>query len=171
MPSAATTAPVATSPMPSTSRVVEVRSILMPVRALSSRTSVPAWRARSNSAASNSDRGTTAANWPEPAGSGNFAVQPEGACMTAPLTGCQLGIPPGSSPSRSQSLSASTVKPSPQHLSLGKVALSISTTERPAPASKVAAADPAGPPPTTATSTSIRTASTRWTRYRAGRHS
>jgi len=44
------------------------------------------------------------------------------------------------------------VRPSPQHLSRGNVALSSTTTDRPARASVIAAAEPAGPAPITTTS-------------------
>ncbi|GIT76944.1 MAG: hypothetical protein Ct9H300mP31_14750 [Acidimicrobiaceae bacterium] len=48
------------------------------------------------------------------------------------------------------------VNPSPQHLSRGNEALSTTRTEAPARAAVTAAAEPAGPPPTIARSTSIR---------------
>src|SRR5690606_36651877 len=58
---------------------------------------------------------------------------------------------------RSDSRSARAVSPSPQHLSRGNVALSTTTTSRPARARLVAAADPAGPAPTTTTSAVVPT--------------
>src|SRR6185503_5760529 len=67
-------------------------------------------------------------------------------------TGCHDGMAVGSSPSLSKSRRAPVVSPSPQNLSRGKAALSITITSRPARASVMAAAAPAGPPPTTATS-------------------
>src|SRR4051794_28711383 len=67
-------------------------------------------------------------------------------------TSCHESTVDGSNPSESSNRSAPVVRPSPQHLSRGKRALSTSTTSRPARASVIAAAAPAGPPPTTATS-------------------
>src|SRR3954453_19288758 len=71
--------------------------------------------------------------------------------MTA-ATSCHESTVDGSNPSESSNRSAPVVRPSPQHLSRGKRALSTSTTSRPARPSVIAAAAPAGPPPTTATS-------------------
>ena len=62
--------------------------------------------------------------------------------------------PPAPSPSDAKP-PAPAVSPSPQHLSRGNVALSISATRAPAFARVIAAALPAGPAPTTATSTSV----------------
>src|SRR5690606_1667220 len=56
------------------------------------------------------------------------------------------------SPSRSISAIARGVRPSPQVLSLGKVAASATTVSSPARAAHAAALDPAGPAPTTSTS-------------------
>ena len=56
------------------------------------------------------------------------------------------------SPSRSSSATARGVSPSPQALSRGKFAASMTSTSRPALAAHAAAADPAGPAPTTTTS-------------------
>ena len=65
---------------------------------------------------------------------------------------CQPGTLAGTRPRCSSRRSAPVVRPSPQHLSRGKRALSTSTTSRPALASSMAAATPPGPPPTTMTS-------------------
>ena len=54
---------------------------------------------------------------------------------------------PGRGPRSSRRRSAPVVRPSPQILSRGNVALSTTTTSRPARASVMAAAAPAGPPP------------------------
>src|SRR3954470_19498765 len=67
-------------------------------------------------------------------------------------TSCHESTVDGSNASDSSNRSAPVVMPSPQHLSRGKRALSTSTTSRPARARVIAAAAPAGPPPTTATS-------------------
>ncbi|CFE34729.1 Uncharacterised protein [Mycobacterium tuberculosis] len=56
------------------------------------------------------------------------------------------------SPSWCSSATARGVSPSPQGLSRGKVAVSMTRTSRPARAAQAAAADPAGPAPTTTTS-------------------
>ena len=68
-------------------------------------------------------------------------------------TRCQLGKRDGSRPSASRRRSAPVVRPSPQHLSRGNVALSMTTTSAPPRASVMAAAAPAGPAPTTTTFT------------------
>ena len=60
----------------------------------------------------------------------------------------QLATWAGSRPSASSSRRAPDVSPSPQVLSRGNVALSTSATARPARASSMAAAAPAGPAPT-----------------------
>src|SRR4051812_37045148 len=57
-----------------------------------------------------------------------------------------------SRPSRCSSQTARGVRPSPQVLSRGKTAASAITTSAPARAAHAAAADPAGPAPTTSTS-------------------
>src|SRR5690349_223541 len=63
-------------------------------------------------------------------------------------------------PSASSSAIARGVSPSPQVLSRGKTAASARTTSCPARAAQAAAADPAGPAPTTRTSVSAGTALT-----------
>src|SRR4051812_379336 len=75
--------------------------------------------------------------------------------MQTSSTTCHDGTDSGRKPSRSSRRSAPAVRPAPQHLSRGKVALSTSTTSRPARARVMAAAAPAGPPPTTQTSARI----------------
>ena len=116
----------------------------------------PAWQARSTRAASRSVRRAEAANWPPDLvpgpGKGSRTWRPLGTATTTSCTGSQLGTPAGSRPRSSSRRNAAVVSPSPQHLSRGKVALSISTTSRPSRASVMAAAVPAGPAPTTATS-------------------
>ena len=85
-------------------------------------------------------------------GSRSSTSRPDGERSTTSSTGCQFGTVAGSRPSSSSSRSASVVRPSPQHLSRGNVALSTTTTCRPPRARSVAAVEPAGPPPTTSTS-------------------
>ena len=80
------------------------------------------------------------------------AWRPDGERNIAPSTTCQSSTAAGSNPSASSSRSASVVRPSPQHLSRGNVAVSTKVTSRPPVASVIAAATPAGPAPTTSTS-------------------
>ena len=117
-----------------------------------SRVSAPSLRASWNRASSSWNRGATAAYLPA-VGSGTITSLPDGDRIAALGTSNQSLIVPGSRPSSSSSLSASVVKPSPQHLSLGNTDLSRTITDRPARLSSIAAAEPAGPPPTTTTST------------------
>src|SRR5690348_11426041 len=65
----------------------------------------------------------------------------------------QESIVSGRSPRASRRRRAPPVRPSPQHLSRGKRALSSTTTRAPARARVMAAAQPAGPAPATTTST------------------
>src|SRR4051812_10764714 len=72
--------------------------------------------------------------------------------MQTSSTTCHDGTASGRKPNASSRRNAPAVRPSPQHLSRGDVALSIRMTSRPARANVIAAAAPAGPPPTTQTS-------------------
>ena len=98
---------------------------------------------------------------PRPRGSGSSTTRPDGDRTHAASTGCHDGKRSGDTPSCSSNRSAPVVSPSPQHLSRGNVALSISATWAPAFAKVIAAALPAGPAPTTATSTSVTDTATR----------
>ena len=105
-----------------------------------------------SSAASSSRRGWWRRRFRR-SGSGRHTSRPDGDRSQAASTVCQFGTCSGRRPSVSSSRSARVVRPSPQHLSRGNAALSITTTDRPARASRVAAVLPAGPAPTTSTST------------------
>ena len=111
----------------------------------------PASRASRTSASSSCRRGVTAAYLPS-IGSGTTTSRPDGERSAARSTSNQSGISPGRARDRSSSRRASVVRPSPQHLSRGNTALSITTTDRPARVSRIAADVPAGPAPTTTTS-------------------
>ena len=91
-------------------------------------------------------------------GSGTTTCRPEGDRSVAAATSNQSGMSEGSSPRSSSSRRASVVSPSPQHLSRGNTAASARTTSRPERAAQAAAAEPAGPAPTTRTSVATGTA-------------
>ncbi len=81
-------------------------------------------------------------------GSSKAAWRPSGMCTWAVRTDSHEESVEGSSPSASRRRSAAVVRPSPQHLSRGKMARSSKTTRRPARAAMIEAAAPAGPAPT-----------------------
>ena len=151
IPSAATTYEAVTVPTPATSTSTDEGNWRMASSAWPWWTFAPASIARSRSAASSSRRGVVAAKMPSD-GSGTQTSRPDGERNHAASTDFQLGTIDGRNPSGSSSRRASVVRPSPQHLSRGKVALSMTTTEWPALASTIAAVDPAGPAPMTTTS-------------------
>ena len=112
-----------------------------------STTFTPTSRARRTRASSSSSRGAMAANRPSE-GRGTKTSRPDGERNHAPSTSNHWGTASGRTPRDSSCRRARVVSPSPQHLSRGNVALSTSTTERPAWAAVMAAALPAGPAPT-----------------------
>ena len=86
----------------------------------------------------------------EPPGHGSSRVWPKPWARRPWLTVWARSQSP--SPSRSSSPIARGVRPSPQVLSRGKTAASVSSTSIPSRATQAAVADPAGPAPTTRTS-------------------
>src|SRR4029079_8816917 len=89
---------------------------------------------------------------PRSLGRGKVALRPVGELTTTSSTCCQEETALGSGPSWSSRRRAPVVRPSPQILSRGNVALSTTVTARPARARVIAAAAPAGPAPTRRTS-------------------
>ena len=75
------------------------------------------------------DRGEGA---PAPAGAGTVRPAPRASAPRMSSTGCHEATAPGSTPSSSRWRRAPVVRPSPQILSRGNVALSITATDRPA---------------------------------------
>ena len=103
-----------------------------PVTAVPSSTSTPASRATSSSAASRSVRRATAAYVPGPRGSGKVGARSRtGELTTTSSTCCHDATVFGSRPSSSSSRRAPVVRPSPQILSRGNVALSTTVTDAP----------------------------------------
>ena len=157
MPSAATTQRARTSrssapsaPIRSTTAFDSSRAAVSPAP---STTVAPSLRATSTSAASRSRRVVTAANRPSEAGGrGRWMLTPLGEVTKQSVTSIHEATSAGSRPSCSSWRSARVVRPSPQVLSRGKVALSKTVTSMPARARVMAAAVPAGPAPMTATS-------------------
>ena len=153
MPSAPITQFARITPRFSTSAVMPRESSCAATKAWPSSTSAPSFRARFNSAWSRSLRVAIAAKVPPVRGSSNNRVVPEGERTQQSCASCQDSTFSGSKPSSSNNRSAPVVRPSPQILSRGNSALSMTTASMPALAKVMAAADPAGPPPTMRTST------------------
>ena len=122
----------------------------------SSRRSTPQRRACATSAASSDDRVTTAACSP-PSGMGSTTCRPLGETRTVSRTGAASAASKSSRrrPSCSRRRRAFAVRPSPHVLSRGNVALSTHSTRSPRRWAVIAAAAPAGPAPTTSTSTCV----------------
>ena len=110
-------------------------------------TVIPSSRACVSKALSSSRRGVTAANFPL-VGKGTHTSRPLGERNQAASTSNHEGTVAGSKLSFSSSRNANVVRPSPQHLSRGNCALSITMTCNPARVAVIAAAMPAGPAPT-----------------------
>src|SRR4051812_22472788 len=155
MPSAPMAYRACTGPNPSTASTTRASCSLAPTTAWPSWTFTPAARATSSRAASSSRRGATAPNCPWSRGNGSSTTRPDGERTHVASTTRHDGTTAGCRPRPSSSRRAPVVRPSPQHLSRGKRALSRRITSRPNRARAMAAAAPAGPPPTTTTSASI----------------
>jgi hypothetical protein len=106
----------------------------------------PARTAARQTMSSSSRRGSTASV------PGTSTRPPRDATRPACVTGCACAITSSSTPRRRSARCASGIRPSPQTLSRGMAWWSTTTTSRPARASVIAAALPAGPAPTTSTS-------------------
>src|SRR4051794_28953724 len=142
-PSRRRTTPVTRSPSRSTSTA----------RAPSTGTA-PSSSATSRIRASSSVRGTAPPWWGnEPPGQGRSSSWPNPAARRPRLRPRLRTHSPR--PSRSSSAIARGVSPSPQGLSRGNTAASARTTSRPARTAQAAAAEPAGPAPTTRTSVEV----------------